>query len=137
MTNQQKILPMGSLQGITVDIEGASALADFEVIEIVDDNNPYLALLGIDWAIDMNGVINLKKCKMIFQKKSLHVVVPLDLAEGSRYTEPLCDYDNDDNPDCIYKITVQEKDWVNPTSDGRLSWEHESSCTLYSNEEIE
>jgi len=29
---------------------------DFEVIEIVDDNNPYLALLGIDWATDMNGV---------------------------------------------------------------------------------
>jgi len=38
-----------------------SALADFEVIEIVDDNNPYPALLGIDWATDMNGVINLKK----------------------------------------------------------------------------
>jgi hypothetical protein len=32
---------MGRLHGVTVDIEGASALADFEVIEIVDDNNPY------------------------------------------------------------------------------------------------
>jgi hypothetical protein len=61
MVNQQKIIPMGRLQGVTVDIEGASALADFEVIEIVDDNNPYPALLGIDWATDMNGVINLKK----------------------------------------------------------------------------
>ena len=57
---------MERLQGITVDIEGASALADFEVIEIVDDNNPYPTLLGIDWGIDTNGVINLKKCKMIF-----------------------------------------------------------------------
>jgi len=47
-----------------VDIEGASALADFEVIEIVDDNNPYATLLGIYWAIDMNGVINLKKWAM-------------------------------------------------------------------------
>jgi len=36
------------LQGITVDIEGVSSLEDFEVIEIVDDNNPYLVLLGID-----------------------------------------------------------------------------------------
>ena len=52
---------MGNLYGVTVDIEGASALEDFEVIEIVDDNNPYPELLGIDWAIDMNGVINLKK----------------------------------------------------------------------------
>jgi len=39
---------MGWLQGVTIDIEGASALADFEVIEIVDDNNPYPAFLGID-----------------------------------------------------------------------------------------
>jgi len=48
MANQQKIIPMGQMQGLTVDIEGVSALADFEVIEIVDDNNPYPALLGID-----------------------------------------------------------------------------------------
>jgi len=67
MTNQQKIPPMGRLQGIAVDIEGASMLADFEVIEIVDDNNPYPALLEIDWATDMNEVINLKKRMMIFE----------------------------------------------------------------------
>ena len=91
MANQQNILPMGRLQGITADIEGASTLADFKVIEIVDDNNPYPALLGIDWAIDMNGVINLKKHKMIFEKKSLRVVVPLDPVEGLHYTEPVCD----------------------------------------------
>lgn len=78
MANQQNILPMGRLQGVTVDIEGASTQADFEVIEIVNDNNPYPTLLGIDWAIDMNGVLNLKKHKMIFEKKSLRVVVPLD-----------------------------------------------------------
>ena len=69
-----------------MEIEGESALVDFEVIEIVDDNNPYPALLGIDWATDMNEVINLNKCKMIFENKSLHVVVLLDPAEGSRYT---------------------------------------------------
>lgn len=38
---------MGHLYGVTVDIEGVNALADFEVIEIVDDSNPYPALLGI------------------------------------------------------------------------------------------
>ena len=57
---------MGRLQGITVDIEGVSALTDCEVIEIVDDSKPYPILLGIDWTTDMNGVINLEKCKMIF-----------------------------------------------------------------------
>lgn len=42
MANQQKILPMGRLQGVTVDIEGASTQKDFEVTEIVDGSNPYL-----------------------------------------------------------------------------------------------
>ena len=76
-----------------------TALADFEVIEIVDDSNPYHVLLGIDWATDMNGVINLKKQKMIFEKKSLCIVVPLDPAEGPRYIEPVRDYESDDDLD--------------------------------------
>ena len=55
-------------------------MANFEVIEIVDDRNPYLTSRGIDWAIDMNRLINLKKWKMSFERKSLHIVVPLDPA---------------------------------------------------------
>lgn len=97
---------MGRLQGVTVDVEGTSALADFEVIEIVDDNNPYPALLGIYWATDMNVVIKLKRKKLIFEKKSLRVVVPLDPIEGLRYTELVRDYESDDNFDQIYKIMV-------------------------------
>jgi len=46
---------------VTIDIEDASMLVDFEAIYIVDDNNPYPALLEIDWATDMNSVVNLKK----------------------------------------------------------------------------
>jgi len=45
---------------VTLDIEGMSVLADFEVIKIVDENNPYPTLLRIDWFIDMNEVINIK-----------------------------------------------------------------------------
>ena len=97
---------MGRSRGIIVDIEGESALADFKVIEIVDDNNPYTVLLGIDWATDMNGVINLKKRKMIFEKKSLRAVVPLDPTKGSRYTELVHYYESGDDLDCIYKITT-------------------------------
>jgi len=44
-----------------VDIEGASALADFEAIEIVDDRKTYPTLLGIDWDTNMSNVINVKK----------------------------------------------------------------------------
>ena len=93
-----------------MDIKGACALADFEVIEIINDRNPYPMLLGIDWATDMNGVINLKNQNMIFEKKSLRVIIPLDPTKGSRYIEPICDYESDDDMDYIYKITVQDQD---------------------------
>lgn len=99
---------MGRLQGVTIDIEGTSAQVDFEVIEIFDDRNPCPTLLGIDWDTDMNGVINLKKRKMIFEKKSLCIVVPLDPAEGARYTELVRDDDRDDDLDFIYKITMRD-----------------------------
>jgi len=95
MVTQQKIFPMGRFQGVRVDTEGVSTQVDFEVIEIIDDSNPYLVFLGIDWATHMNGVINLKKKKMIFEKKSLRVVVPLDPIEGARYTELVRDDDSD------------------------------------------
>lgn len=52
----------------------------------------------------MNEVVNLKKHKMIFEKKLLCVVVPLDPAEGACYIEPVRDNESDDELDCIYKI---------------------------------
>ena len=92
-----------------MDIEGASTLANFEVIEIVDDSNPYPTLLGIDWTTDMNGVINPRKQNMIFEKKSLRVIIPLHPTKGSHYTELVRDHESDDDLDCIYKITTREK----------------------------
>lgn len=99
ITNQHKIIPMGILLGIIVDIKGASVLANFEVIEIVDDNNPYPALLGIDWAIDMNGVINLNKKMMSFEMKLLCVVVPLEPAKAPCYIDSIHDYETNDGLD--------------------------------------
>jgi len=66
----------------------------------------------------MNGVINLKKEKMIFENKSLRVIVPLNPTEGSCYTEPVHDYESDESLDFIYKIIVRDQDWVNPREDG-------------------
>jgi len=96
---------MGRLPGVIVHIEGANALDNFEVIEIVDESNTYPALLGIYWAIDMNWVINLKKQTMSFERKMLRVVVPLDPGKGQQYTEPVHDYEESDSDlDQIYKI---------------------------------
>jgi len=74
---------------------------------------------------------------MIFQKKLLHIIVPLDPFEGSRYIELVRDYECEDDLDCIYKITLRDQDWVNLTVDGCITWDCESSCTSYSDEELE
>lgn len=80
-------------------------MVDFEVIEIIDDINPYPMLLVIDWAIDINVFNNLNKRKMSFEKKSVRVVVSLDPIEGACYTEFVHDYEeSEDDLDQIYKI---------------------------------
>jgi len=58
--------------------------------------------------MDMNGVINLKKQKMIFKKRSICVVVPLDPVEGECYTKPLHNGGDEEKLHCIYKITTRK-----------------------------
>ena len=82
MANQQKIIPLGRLPNVMVDITGVKVIAEFEVIEIMEDVDPYPMLLGMDWAIDMGGVINLKKRNMVFESKDTHFIVSLDPEEG-------------------------------------------------------
>ena len=59
------------------------------MIDIVDDTNPYPTLLGIDWAIDNQTIINFKKRILSFEHSEIRVVVPIDSLEGQRYVDPL------------------------------------------------
>ena len=63
-------------------------------------------LLGLDWAIDMGGIIDLKKRSMVFENNGTRVIVPLDPAEGERYNEAMCD---EEDVDHIYKLTVEDE----------------------------
>ena len=112
---------LGWFHSVPVDIAGVSTLADFEVIEIIDDSNPYLALLGIEWEMENATVINLKKRQMTFEGKDLWVIVPLDPSQGERYTETVKDEDQD-VLDHIYNITAKEEDYVDPTTEGIMDW---------------
>ena len=47
LANQEKVLPVGRLGQVQVDIEGLRTFADFEVIDIVDDTTPYPERLGL------------------------------------------------------------------------------------------
>jgi hypothetical protein len=52
LANQQRVLPIGILRGVKVDLNGVCTKEDFEVIEIVDGTTPYPTLLGLDWVFD-------------------------------------------------------------------------------------
>ena len=69
-----------------MDLDEVCNLADFEVIEIIDYNMSYPALLGIDWAFENQAIINLKKKTMSFEGNGIRVIGPVDPALGPRYT---------------------------------------------------
>jgi hypothetical protein len=48
LANQHRVLPIGRLKGVIVDLDGVSTKDDFDVIEIVDGTTPYPTLLGLD-----------------------------------------------------------------------------------------
>lgn len=66
------------------------------------------------------------------------MVVPLDPAEGPRYTESVCDYEeSDDDFDHIYKIKAWDQHGINPTTDGQIAWDQECSGISDSDEQLE
>jgi len=64
-----------------VDIDRVRTFEDFEVIEIVEDSCPYLALLGIDWNFNNSTMVDLKKRRITFERDGLRVIAPLDSDE--------------------------------------------------------
>ena len=82
LANQSKVLPIGRLTQVPVEVKGLRTYVDFEVIDIVDDTNPYPALLGIDWEIDNQTIINFKKMILSFEDYEIRVVAPIDLIKG-------------------------------------------------------
>jgi hypothetical protein len=88
MANQYCIFPIVILENVEIDVVGVNTVVDFEVIEIMEDKEPYPTLLCIDWAYEKYVVINLKKDTMTFEADGIKVVQPLDRYVGPRYTEP-------------------------------------------------
>jgi hypothetical protein len=88
LENQHRVLPIGRLKGVTVDLDGVHTKVDFEVIKIVDGTTPYRTFLGLDWAFDNQAIINLKTRKMTFDLGEYKFVAPLDPLEGERFVEP-------------------------------------------------
>ena len=137
LANQAKVLPIGRLSQVLVDIEGLHTFAEFEVINIVDDTNPYLALLGIDWAIDNQTIINFKKMILSFEDNEMRVVSPIGPLEGQRYVEFVYNDGHGGYHEQIYNVTAMQEDYINPIENGNLSWKSVDSCTYDSGEALE
>jgi hypothetical protein len=135
LENQNRVLPIGRLKGVRVDLDGVCNKADFEVIEIVDGTTPYLALLGLDWVFDNQAIINLKTWKMTFESEEYRVIVPLDPLEGERFVELTC-LDLEEISQ-LYRTNARYEDYINPTADGILSWWSITSCSSDSNTVLE
>jgi hypothetical protein len=101
----------------------------------VDDTTPYPVLFVLDWAFDNQAIIKLKTRKMAFESREYRVVAPLDPSEGERFVEPTCLDLEEINQ--LYKITMQEEDYVNSTADGVLSWKSITSCASDSDTGLE
>jgi hypothetical protein len=63
---------------------------------------------------------------MIFDVRNLKVITPLDLREVKRYIEPT----RGNNIEKLYNMIVWMDDYVNPTTDGILSWRSIILCAL-------
>ena len=137
LANQQRVIPLGRLSNSPVDLDGVCSLANFEVIEIIDDSTSYPTLLGINWAFENQAIINLKKKTMSFEGNGIRVIGPFDPALGPRYTELVTTEEEASNIDVVYKLTAMQADYVNPTNDGILNWHCEISYTSNSDEGLE
>jgi hypothetical protein len=61
-----------------VNIDGVCSMEYFGVIDIVDENKPYPALMGLEWDFGNEEIIKLKSREMIFEVAYLKVTAPLD-----------------------------------------------------------
>jgi hypothetical protein len=135
LAKQHRVLPIGRMKGVTVDMDGVCTKEDFEVIKIVDGTTPYPTLLGLDWVFDNQTIINLKTKKMTFEFEEYRVMASLDPSEGERFIELTClDIEEIDQ---LYKTTAGDEDYINPTANRVLSWWSFTSCTTDSNTGLE
>lgn len=67
---------------------GVKIYTNFEVIEIMGEKGPCPTLLGINWACDKYGLIDLKKKTMTFESDRVRVIIYIITVDESSYDDP-------------------------------------------------
>lgn len=93
-----------------VDVVGVKTHANFEVIDIMGDKDPYPTLLGIYWDYENYAIIDLKKELMIFEVDGVRVIQPLDPYQGPRFIEFVDDREDPWTLDQLYKLTTSKRE---------------------------
>lgn len=123
MENKYRICQIGRLEGVEVDLVGVITIVDFKVIKIMDEKDPYHAMLGIDRVFYNYAIIYLKGETMMFEADGTRVVQPFDSYQGPRYTQPIEEGLEDTMVDQIYNLTAGRWEYyINTTSDGLFGW---------------
>jgi len=81
-------------------------------------------------AFENLSVVNMKKWELVFEQGELKVIAPLDPKEGRRYVETIKEGMVVEGLDNIYKVTMWTEDYINPTTDGNISWIGSEVCEL-------
>jgi hypothetical protein len=116
LENQHKIISIRRVEGVPVNIDCVHSVAEFKVIKIVENNQPYPTLIGFHWAFGNQEIINLNKRQMIFEGVCLKITAPLDPMEPRRYVDlTRKEIDN------LYNMKTCMDDYANCTVDGALS----------------
>lgn len=88
MENKTKVIPIGVLKDITITIQGAKFIGDFEVLALAEVDN-FLARLGRPWCYKNNVDIRFKKWYISFKNKQEWVIIPLFDGNLTPYIESL------------------------------------------------
>jgi len=137
LENRYRIFPIDILRQVKVNLDKVQTIVDFEVIEIISYTDPYLVLMGIDWAFDNLSIINLKKRQMVFEAGYVKLIAPLDPNDEECYVEHVrVEFDVEDL-DHLYNITAKWEDRVDPSKDGTLKWNNIDTCSLDSHKAME
>ena len=120
--NNHRVVPIGILKGILIDVDGVCTMEAFELNDIVDNTTPYPTLLVLDWAFDNQNIINLNTRKMIFESGEYRVIAPLYPSEGGRYVEPAKENFILEDINQLYRTTAREEDYINPNAYGMIIW---------------
>lgn len=76
------------MEDVEVDIAWVKTYANFEVIDIMGEKDPYPTWLRIEWTFDIYEIIDINKDLMTFEVEGVRVIQPLDQYLRPRFTKP-------------------------------------------------